>query len=295
MMENRGLKGLPRLLLAAAQALKLTPEGFPRIGQRNFDDLYHGTYAPKKEKRARVAYYTGCATNSMDVETGISSMEVLMLNGIEVVIPKNLVCCGMPALGEGDIKTARKMVSRNVMILSEMDVDAIVVDCTSCGMMLRNEAAKVLPVDSPLLAKAAGLAAKVFEVTDYLNKISLSAAPGPLKESYTYHIPCHCGWTPSLNEAPLMLPDQIDGLSYRAMSEPEKCCGAGGAFFMNHAELSRNIRSHKLDDIAATGADIVVSQCPGCRSYLSSGPGERFRAVHPITLLHRAYGENIVR
>ena len=61
-------------------------------------------------------------------------------------------------------------------------------------------------------------------------------------------------------------------------------------FFMPYSDLSRGIRKRKLDDIKGTGADIVISQCPGCRSYLSAGLGKGWNAVHPIILLLRAYG-----
>ena len=290
MMEKRGIKGFPALMLAAAQKLHVAPQGFPRVSLRTFDSLYHGSYLPGGEKRAKVAYFTGCATNTMDVETGISVMKVLAHNGIEVVIPDKLVCCGIPALGEGDIENARRMVRSNIAILAELDVDAIVVDCTSCGMMLRSEAAKLLPADDPLQAKAVALSAKVFEVTDYLNTVGLAVEPGPLAESYTYHVPCHRGWTPTLSDAPLQLLSRIPGLKYSAMEEPGKCCGAGGAFFMQYSDLSRGIRRRKLADINGTSADVVISQCPGCRSYLSAGLGKGWKTVHPVTLLRRAYG-----
>ena len=290
MMEKRGVKGLPALMLSAAQALRVAPAGFPKVSLRTFDSLYHGSYPAGGKKRARVAYFTGCATNTMDVETGISVMKVLAHNGIEAVIPDKLVCCGLPALGEGDMETARRMVRHNIAILAGLDVDAIAVDCTSCGMMLRSEAAKLLPADDPLLAKAVALSAKVFEVTDYLDTIGLAVGPGPLVESYTYHMPCHRGWTPTLDDAPLQLLSKIPGLEYHAMEEPGKCCGAGGAFFMRYSDLSRGIRKRKLTDISGTGADVVISLCPGCRSYLSAGLGKNWKTVHPVTLLRRAYG-----
>ena len=157
-------------------------------------------------------------------------------------------------------------------------------------MMLRSEAAKLFPADDPLLAKAVALSAKVFEVTDYLNTIGLAIEPGPLAESYTYHVPCHRGWTPTLSDAPLHLLSTIPGLKYSAMEEPGKCCGAGGAFFMQYSDLSRGIRRRKLADINGTGTGVVISQCPGCRSYLSAGLGKGWKTVHPVTLLRRAYG-----
>ncbi|MCX5997564.1 MAG: (Fe-S)-binding protein [Chloroflexi bacterium] len=290
MMEKRGIKGFPALMLAAAQKLHVAPGGFPKVSLRTFDSLYHGRYPPTGKKRAKVAYFTGCATNTMDVETGVAVMKVLGHNGIEVVIPDKLMCCGIRALGEGDIKTAQKIVRNNIAILAEQEVDAIIVDCTSCGMMLRSETAKLLPADDPLLAKAVALSPKVFEVSDYLNTIGLAVEPGPLAESFTYHVPCHRGWTPTLNDAPLQLLAGIPGLKYSAMEEPEKCCGAGGAFFMDYSGLSRGIRKRKLDDITGTGAAVLISQCPGCRSYLSAGLGKRWKTVHPVTLLRRAYG-----
>lgn len=192
-------------------------------------------------------------------------MKVLLHNGIEVVIPDKLVGCGIPAMGGGDIRMAQKMVSRNINILSELDVDAVIVDCTSCGMMLRDEAARILPVDSPLLTKAINLSSKVFDVTDYLNNIGLSTEPGSLPESYAYHIPCHRGWTPALSEAPLKLLDQISGLRYRAMSEPGKCSGAGGAFFVNYSELSHKIRNHTLVDINSQHLYDIKKRMRGAR------------------------------
>jgi glycolate oxidase iron-sulfur subunit len=290
MMEKRGFKRLLALMLAAAQALHVAPAGFPRVSLRSFDSLYHGIYPPVGKKRARVAYYTGCATNTMDVETSIAVMKVLAHNGIEVLIPDKLVCCGLPALGEGDMQTARRMARVNIDVLAGLDVDAVVVDCTSCGMMLRSETAKLLSAAEPLQAKAVALSSKVFEVTDYLDTIGLAVEPGPLAESYTYHMPCHRGWTPTLDDAPLQLLSKIPGLRYSAMEEPGKCCGAGGAFFMQYSNLSQGIRRRKLADINGTGAGVVISQCPGCRSYLSAGPGKNWKTVHPVTLLRRAYG-----
>jgi len=70
----------------------------------------------------------------------------------------------------------------------------------------------------------------------------------------------------------------------------KKCCGAGGAFFVNYSDLSSGIRKKKLDDIGNTGADVVISQCPGCRSYISAGMNKNRKTLHPITLLRRAYG-----
>lgn len=289
MLHNRGIVGLPAFLLWTAQKLHIAPAGFPSVVLRTFASKYGGIYPAEGEKRGKVAYFVGCSANTMDPETGESVMKVLAHNGIEVVVPDRLMCCGIPALAEGDIESARKATSINITTLADLEVDAVVTDCTSCGMMLSTDAAKLFPADDPLQKKAAGLAPKIFEVTDYLNKVGLSPAPPAMQGSYTYHMPCHRGWTPSLDEAPLRALSRVPGLDYSPMDDPGKCCGAGGAFFTEYSDLSQKIRKHKIGDVLATGALTVVSQCPGCRSYLNAALGRNRRAVHPVTLLRKAY------
>jgi Fe-S oxidoreductase len=58
---------------------------------------------------------------------------------------------------------------------------------------------------------------------------------------------------------------------------------------MEYSKLSQGIRKKKLADIESTGAGLLISQCPGCRSYLSDGLRRVKKAVHPLTILRRAY------
>ena len=72
------------------------------------------------------------------------------------------------------------------------------------------------------------------------------------------------------------------------MENPEACCGAGGAFFLDSGELAGNVRARKVRDIKETGASVVVTQCPACRSFL--GPClEGVEVMHPVELLAKAY------
>jgi glycolate oxidase iron-sulfur subunit len=195
----------------------------------------------------------------------------------------------MPALAEGDITLVQEMMRKNVPVLAGCDVDAVVTDCTSCGMMFKAKAAKTLPEDDPLRAQAEALAEKVWDITDYLEHVGLTAEPKPLSGSYTYHIPCHRGWTPTVDDAPRKLLDKIPEADLVELEHPEKCCGAGGSFFMDYRELATDIRSRKLADIEQTGAETVLTQCPACRSHLRTQL-EDGRVTHPIVVLAKAYG-----
>ena len=289
LLTERGFTGMMGKAGALAQKLGIGSKEMPTLASKTFDKFYSGTIAPIGEKRGRVAYFVGCGTNFMYPDTGVASVKVLTHNGIEVVIPAGQVCCGIPSIAEGDLKSAEDMLRTNIKIFADMDVDAIITDCTSCGMMFKEKYPKILPDNDPANILATQLAAKIWEVTDYLNHINLSQEPGAINITYTYHVPCHRGWSPTVRNAPRTVLAQIPQMELKEMDFPEHCCGAAGTFFMEHRDLSSNIRSHKVADINDTGADLVVTQCPICRFYLSAGLKNQ-EVLHPIALLAQSYG-----
>ncbi len=288
-MNQRGMKGLMGKAGSIAHKMGWTPEELPAPASKSFEKRYKGRIPAKGKARAKVAYFVGCATNTLYPDTGKAVVNVLAHNDIEVLIPEGQVCCGMPALAEGDLALVQEMMRKNVPVLAGCDVDAVVTDCTSCGMMFKAKAAKTLPEGDPLRAQAEALAGKMWEVTDYLNQVGLAIEPPALSESYTYHIPCHRGWTSTVDDAPRSLLGRIPGAELVELENPDKCCGAGGTFFMDFKELAADIRSGKLADIRQTGAKTVLTQCPACRSFLRTQL-EDGQVTHPIVLLAKAYG-----
>jgi len=288
-MEQRGLGSLLSRAGALTQETGLFPSDYPAPAEKPFTEIRQGVIPAEGKRRSRVAYYVGCGTNTFHPDTAEDVIRVLSRNGIELVIPQGLVCCGTIALVEGDLETAAEMARKNIEILASLEVDAIITDCTSCGRSLKTKNLKLFLENDPMLLKAIALSEKVWEATDYLNSIGLASAPSSFPEKFTYHIPCHRAWKPAIKDAPRLLLAKIPGAKLVEMEYPERCCGAGGTFFINHKELSSQIRAAKMEDIAATGAQIVISQCPSCRSFLAAGLKDK-KFMHPLSLLARAYG-----
>ena len=291
MLRQRGLTALMGKAGAMVQKVGIATEDMPPLAAKTFDKFYSGTVKAEGETRARVGYFVGCGTNFMYPDTGVATVNVLSRNGIEVIIPEGQVCCGIPSIAEGDLKSAREMVETNVRIFSDLEVDAIVTDCTSCGMMFKEKFTKVLESDDPLQEKVTSMTPRVWEVTDFLNHLGLRETPGPMDSSFTYHVPCHRAWSPTVRHAPRQILTQIPGAEFRELENPERCCGAAGAFYMAHRELSEGIRAGRVQDIKDNGADLVVTQCPVCRFYIGSALKEQdTEIVHPMIMLARAYG-----
>lgn len=289
MLQQRGLTGLMSKAGAIAQKIGIAAKEMPTLAKKPFDQMYSGTIPAQGEPRGRVAYFVGCGTNFLYPDTGAATVQVLSRNGWEVLIPSGQVCCGIPAIAEGDLSVAREMAARNLEIFDLDNLEAVITDCTSCGMMIKEKFGKLLAADDHLQEKAQRLAANIYEVTDFLQLKGLAETPEALNMSFTYHVPCHRGWSPTVKDAPRQILGTLPGAKLCELQEPERCCGAAGTFFLQHRELSEQIRSHRLEQIEDSGADTVITQCPVCRFYLSSGLKSQ-QVTHPVVLLAQAYG-----
>lgn len=259
--------------------------------------------------RGRVAYFTGCFTNLVDHRVGRSVVKVMTGAGLEVEIPAGQGCCGLPALAAGDVERGLGMLAATVRALAGSSADAVVVDCSSCGMMLKEKAPHLLaPYDEEAAELARALAPRVYEVCELLADPSRLPSPsdnGPGDEGVlspagtagpvrvTYHVPCHYAWgRQEVRDAPRNLLGDLPGVEWVELADAEACCGAGGLFFLRNPALAAVIRSAKIEGIRATGARVLVSPCPVCRFWLGAGgAAERLdvKVRHPVELLAMAH------
>ena len=290
-LHRRAEGALSGALGSLLKGLKLFGGKIPSLAAPPFQQRVPAVVSPDGPVRARVAYFVGCGVNYLYPDTGEAVVKVLTVNGVEVVIPAGQHCCGLPALTLGDHEAALEAVRANAVLLASLDVDAVITDCTSCGYMLKVKAPALCPPGDPGLPEVRAVAGKTREVTEFLAGLGLQREPRRQEIKITYHVPCHRHWSAGLVAAPAELVARIPGARLVEMREPRRCCGAGGAFFLAHRELSENIRQPKIEDILATGAEVVMTQCPACRYYLSEGLGKEIgvRVTHPLLLLADSY------
>ena len=97
--------------------------------------------------------------------------------------------------------------------------------------------------------------------------------PDPVR--VTFHDPCYLGRFLGVTEAPRHILRAIDNLE---LVEPEgtagewaTCCGGGAGFETVFPELSEIIAANRARELADTGAELIVTQCPGCIAQLRGG------------------------
>jgi glycolate oxidase iron-sulfur subunit len=68
----------------------------------------------------------------------------------------------------------------------------------------------------------------------------------------------------NIKDQPRAILKGLKGLTYVEMPNADLCCGMGGSFSVYHYDITKRIAAKKMEGIKATGADIVVTACPGC-------------------------------
>lgn len=97
----------------------------------------------------------------------------------------------------------------------------------------------------------------------------------PEEAKVTYHDPCQLARYLGITEEPRKVLSAIEGIEF---VEPEgttgewaTCCGGGGGFEVVFPELSEVLAVNRAQELVDTGAQIIVTQCPGCIMQLKHG------------------------
>jgi Fe-S oxidoreductase len=54
------------------------------------------------------------------------------------------------------------------------------------------------------------------------------------------------------------------GYDFRKADYETSCCGFGGTYSLKFPEISKAQLNKKLNAVVSTGAEILVTECPGC-------------------------------
>jgi glycolate oxidase iron-sulfur subunit len=292
--ERSGLRkavnavGVTKLLPAQLRDMEaMLPNKLPLRGTRH---KLPDVVTARGERRAHVAYFLGCVQGVMMAEGSKATVEVLAENGCDVVIPSNVKCCGMPMVGYGFKDTAREMARHNIDLLLELNVDAIVTDCATCGSSLK-EYAHWLADDAEYAERAKQFAAKVRDISEFLAEIGIRPPRGRVDARVTYHDPCHLCRAQDVRQQPREML-RAAGVELVEMEGADTCCGSAGTQLITHYHTSVNVLDRKMDSVAETQAEVVASGCPGCQMQLTLGVKRRgleAKVVHPSQLLAQAY------
>lgn len=246
--------------------------------------------SPQGTRRARVALLVGCAQQVIAPEINMATIDVLVKNGVEVVIPEQQGCCGALSWHVGNLKQARKLARSNMRTFPQ-DVDAIVINAAGCGSAIHE-----YPVVFKGTAEhemAVAFAAQAKDVSLFLDELGLVETPTFSKPiRVAYHDACHLAHAQGIRMAPRNLLRQCENLEMVEIREGGTCCGSAGTYNIDQPEIADELGQRKAQHIADTSSDIVAAGNIGCIVQIAKQASrhELFpRVLHTMQVLQLGY------
>ncbi len=259
----------------------------PTAQSQTFSAWWKKHTPPAAPTRGKVVYFHGCAGEYFEVETSIKTVEVLEFLGYQVVVPAQ-GCCGLPLQSNGLFDPARDYVTK---LAHQLDVEPgtpIVASASSCVTMLKHEAHDIMGVDDPSLL---GVGARIREISEFLLDLAdrgeLPLDFAPIEATVPYHAPCQLKGQ-GMGRPAVELLRLIPGLT--VVDAEATCCGIAGTYGVKKEkyEIGQAVGRPLFDTVKAVNPKLAVCDTETCRWQIAAATGAE--VVHPIWLLHRAWG-----
>ncbi len=235
----------------------------------------------------RVALFVTCLVDLYRAVVGFAAIKLLEQAGCTVDVPVAQTCCGQPGYNSGDRDSAVKLAQQ--VIRAFEGYDAIVAPSGSCGGMIKTHYPEMLADDPAWLKRAAALAAKTYELTQFLRDVmKWDNIAAKFSGSATYHDSCSSLREMKVKQQPRALLAKVDGLAFKELPDSEPCCGFGGTFCVKFPDISNKMVEAKIGNIAATGADMVLAADMGCLMNIAGKlkrQGSKVQARHVAEVL----------
>ena len=256
-------------------------KALPTVADKPFRDRFPELQQETAQRqgpapRVKAALFSGCVQDFVYPEQMEAAYRLFADHRVAMSFPMGQSCCGLPLQMMGEARTSREVAIQNIRAFERENVDYVVTLCASCASHLKHNYPVLLADNPTLLEKARRFAARVIDFSSFAHDVlGLKAADfsGDGKAA-TFHAPCHLCRCLGVRDAPRALLRDA-GLDYREADEAEVCCGFGGTFSAKFPELSAELLRKKLDHVEATGAGLLLTDCPGCVMQLRGGLKKR--------------------
>ena len=240
------------------------------------------------ERRGSVALLQGCVQRVFFNDVNAATAAVLAAEGFDVHAPRRPRCCGALPLHAGQDEDARSLAKTTIEELE--GYDTVVVNAAGCGSAMKDYG-HVLRDEADWAKRAEAFAAKVRDVSEFLDEAGPRAERRPVAMRIAYHDACHLAHAQGVRSQPRNLLRAVPELELVEPAEWELCCGSAGIYNLVKPEPAAELGERKARNLLDTGAEAVVAANPGCALQITSHTARLGRALpvlHPMELLARS-------
>ncbi len=240
-------------------------------------------YPAEGARKARVALLTGCAQQVLMPRINEATIRLLTRLGVEVVVPKGAGCCGALNHHNGQHNQAMALAAANIDAWSgeaaDGGLDAVIINASGCGTTIKDYGFMFRTQTQRARAEAiSGLALDISEFLARFGYAPTRPAPGL---TVAYHSACSLQHGQRVTAEPKTLLAKA-GFRVVEPKEPHLCCGSAGTYNLLQPAIAGQLRERKLENLKATGPDLIAAGNIGCITQLS---GDGVPVVHTVELL----------
>ncbi len=210
-----------------------------------------------------VYFFATCVVDQFFPDAGMDTIALLEREGIRVHFPEDQTCCGQPAYTSGFRDEARKVAAHQLTLFPEDW--PVVVPSGSCAGMMKHHYPTLFADDPARKAIAEKLAARVYELTQFLVDV-LAFKADDLGDNckVVLHTSCSARREMGVHLTGRKLLGELANVTVAQQDHEAECCGFGGTFSIKQPEISGAMVEDKLKALKASGAERVVSADCGC-------------------------------
>ena len=219
-----------------------------------------------EESDVDILYFVGCyaSFDKRNQEVARNFIKICNAAGLKIgILGKEEKCCGEPARKLGNEYLYQMEAQENIELIKGYGVKRIVTTCPHCFNTLARD------------YRDLGLNVPVEHYTTVIARL-LAEQQLPLRAErfdFTYHDSCYMGrYMDTFAEPRSILAAAGGQLAEMARSGYESfCCGAGGGRILAEEKLGRRINVERVQMAQATGAPLLISNCPFCLTMFEDG------------------------
>jgi len=231
-----------------------------------------------------VTLFIQCIVDTIFPEVAEAMVEVLERQNVSLSCPTDQTCCGQPAFNSGHRKVARAAAEKFIERFEE--AECIVSPSGSCVNMVRHHYPELFKDDPHMQQRSLRVAKKTFEFTQFLvDVLGVEDVGARYPHKVAYHASCHLNRFLGVDRQPRTLLAGIAEMELIKLKDADRCCGFGGTFAVKYSEISEAILEEKVENILASGAEVVTGCDMGC---LMNIQGMLSRRNAPVVVKHIA-------
>ncbi|MFX0074379.1 MAG: (Fe-S)-binding protein [Candidatus Hermodarchaeota archaeon] len=213
---------------------------------------------------AEWVYFIGCTSNYRQKNLRDATLRFLKKANIDFTLIDEHCCCS-PVMRTGQITSVKDFINYNISQVNNTGAKKVITSCAGCYRTLKKD----------WLKYGADYDFQIYHTVEILKEL---LDEGKLKfksefnKTVTYHDPCHLSRHMDLYDIPREVYKSIPGIEFKEMKRNRKnswCCGAGGGVKIGYPEWSVEISKERLEEAKLTGASVISSVCPFCRTNLT--------------------------